>query len=145
MQVVDRRESPAATKLAILDVDASVVVAASTTLALWSLNGGRRCVVTTPSPITSLATTRAGSAVVCGSLDGQLTVRRAVDLAAVHTIDLSTHGAPLSLAFGPDDRHLFAATAGGRVVVCSDPRSRLLQLDAALSNGVGLDTGLFAF
>ena len=46
LQVVDRRESPAATKLAILDVDASVVVAASTTLALWSLNGGRVTMMT---------------------------------------------------------------------------------------------------
>jgi len=133
------------TKFAILDVDAAVVVAAATTLSLWSLNGGRRAAVTVPSPTTSLATTKAGTAVVCGSLDGRLVVRRAFDLSAVHAIDLSTHGALLALAFGPDDRHLLVATAGGRIVVCADPRSRLLQLDAALSNAVGLDTGLFAF
>ena len=83
---------------------------------------------------------------VAGGADGSLRIFRAHDLAPVHTLDLAAHGAPLSLCFSPDDRHLVAATAGGAVVVCSDPRSRLLQLDAALSNTViGLDSGLFAF
>ena len=135
-----------ATVLAILDADVCVACAAATELAVWSLNGDRRATATLDAPLKSLAAPRANTVLVCGGADGVLSVRRTFDLALVHAVDLSAHGAPLFLAFGADDRHLLAATAGGRVVVCSDPKSRLLQLDAALSNTViGLDAGLFAF
>ena len=93
-----------------------------------------------------LAPTRANNALVCGAEDGTVDVRRAHDLAKVHALDLANHGVPLNLSFSPDDRHLLVAASDGSIVVCSDPKSRLLQLDAALSNTViGLDTGLFAF
>ncbi|KAH8045611.1 hypothetical protein JL720_16626 [Aureococcus anophagefferens] len=149
--------------LALLDVEVAVAAAAETALAPWaSTAGGARVAVDgragKESEIPNFKGSDLGRRRALRGVRGQrglgpraraaggVDVRRAHDLALVHVLDVGDHGPSLGLAFSPDDRHLLVAAADGAVLVCSDPKSRLLQLDAALAaTHIGLDTGLFAF
>lgn len=129
----------------LLDTTCEFVVHALETreLALLTLNAKRRATIRTTKSdddggsYVDIRASRDSEVFICADRDNPtLDIRASDTLALHHSIDLREHGVPRSLSMSPHDTHLFVATTCGSILILTDPKSPLDQLDAALNSTV---------
>jgi len=118
--------------LAVAEVSCEVAVYSRSqrTLALATLSGHMRRSTSTDSPYVSLRCTRDAARLICAGNES-LDVRLLHTLEVLHSIALPQ--APLSLSLSPDDKFLFLPASEASLVVCCNPKTKLIQLDVVMS------------
>ena len=101
-----------------------------------SLNADRVAAAADDAPARALLASRDGTCLIAGGDDGVVRVRMLHSLALLRTFDLRECGHPdcgvSALQFSRKGHELFVGTDAGGLLVVTDPRLGLLQLDASL-------------